>query len=191
MTKEEIKQNVTMPEVVRRYGIEIRRDGMCSCPFHGRDRHPSMKVFKDGCHCFTCGAHEDIFSFIQRMDDCDFKTAFISLGGTYEHHDSKRARINARSKLNASKDKKRIEADIFRVGGRIYQEMIQTLDWLRFIKRYHPAFSRSWCIAVNALPELDYWYTQIFCTKDGKDEADGIHILEKCKKVREELFPER
>ena len=191
MTKDEIKRYVTMPEVMRRYGIEIRRGNMCSCPFHGEDRHPSMRVYKDGCHCFTCGAHEDVFSFVMKMDGCDFKTAFTSLGGTYEHYDNERARTVAKSRITAAKDRRRIEADIFKVGGRIYQELTETLDWLKFIKRYHPPFSRAWCIAVDELPELDHWYYRIFCTKDGKDGTDGIYILEKCKKVRARLFPER
>lgn len=82
MTAEEIKQAFSMREVVERYNIKIKR-GMCCCPFHGEKR-PSMKIYKDSYHCFACGANGDIFSFIQNMDNCDFKTAFYSLGGTYD-----------------------------------------------------------------------------------------------------------
>ena len=186
MTTEEIKQSVTMPEVVGRYGIEIRRDGMCSCPFHGRDKHPSMKVFKDGCHCFTCGAHEDIFSFIQRMDGCDFKTAFLSLGGTYERHSTKRERAVAKARIEAVKGKRQVEADIFQIGGRIFTELTDAIDWCKFIKQYHAPFGRAWCIAVETLPELDYLYDEIFCK--GNKDISGIYILERCQKLRERLL---
>lgn len=84
MTVEEIKQTYSMREIVERYGIRIKRDGMCSCPFHGKDKHESMKIYKDSYYCFACHSAGDIFTFIQKMDSCDFKTAFYSLGGEYQ-----------------------------------------------------------------------------------------------------------
>ena len=83
MTVEEIKSQYSMRSIVERYGIKVNRTGFCSCPFHGQDKHPSMKIYKDSYNCFTCGANGDIFSFIQNMEHCDFKTAFYQLGGTY------------------------------------------------------------------------------------------------------------
>lgn len=82
MTSDQIKSTYTMRDVVERYGIKVKRDGMCCCPFHG-EKHPSMKVYKDSYNCFACGANGDIFTFVQNMDNCDFKTAFYQLGGTY------------------------------------------------------------------------------------------------------------
>ena len=73
-----------MREIVERYGIRINRSGFCSCPFHKGDRTPSMKVYEKDYHCHACGANGDIFTFIQNMDNCDFKTAFYSLGGEYQ-----------------------------------------------------------------------------------------------------------
>jgi hypothetical protein len=85
MTKDEIKENVNMTDVLKEYGIEVKR-GMCRCPFHN-DHKPSMKVHKDGVTCFTCGETWDVFGFVMKMDGCDFKTAFKRLGG--EFHPSK------------------------------------------------------------------------------------------------------
>mgnify|MGYP003311815932 CR=1 FL=1 len=85
MTTEEIKQSLSMHDVLARYGIEVKRN-MCSCPFHGVDKHPSMKVFKDGFKCFGCGMNGDVFTFVQEYEHCDFKTAFKLLGGTYQHN---------------------------------------------------------------------------------------------------------
>lgn len=186
MTVEEIKQSIPMPELAQRYGIQIRRDGMCSCPFHGTDRHPSMKIYKDSFHCFACGKSGDIFSFVMEMDGCDFKTAYLSLGGTYEHKE--RSRAVAKARLKGLKDRKRLDNDAFEVGGRIYKELTETIDWCKFIERYHPPYTLRWCIAMDALPELDHLYYEIFCTKDGKENADGLYILEKCRKIREEIL---
>ena len=83
MTLEEIKENVTMRDVMDKYKIKVSRSNMCCCPIH-KEKHPSMKIYKDSFNCFSCGAHGDIFSFVQEMEKCDFKTAFMFLGGTYD-----------------------------------------------------------------------------------------------------------
>ena len=89
MTTDEIKQSVSMREVVERYGYHPNRAGFISCPFHKGDRTASMKIYKDSFYCFGCGASGDIFAFVQKYDNCDFKTAFYSLGGEYGKRDFK------------------------------------------------------------------------------------------------------
>jgi hypothetical protein len=190
MTVDEIKRDLSMPDLVRRYGIQVNRNGMCSCPWHGQDRHPSMKIYDDSFRCFTCGESGDVFSFVQKMEGCDFKTAFMTLGGTYEHHQTRNptARAFSKSRIKAARDERHVKTDIYRVGGRIWNELNQTIDWCRFIEAYHKPFTIRWCTAVDALPELDYIYTEIFCTKDGKKDIDGPYILARCKKIRQRLF---
>ena len=73
MTVDEIKQQYSMREIVDLYGIQINRSGFCSCPFHNGDRTPSMKIYPKDYHCHACGANDDIFTFVQKMDNCDFK----------------------------------------------------------------------------------------------------------------------
>ena len=89
MTVEEIKNQMSMADVVTKYGYKISRAGFISCPFHKGDRTASMKIYKDSYHCFGCGASGDIFSFVQNHDNCDFKTAFYALGGEYGKRDFK------------------------------------------------------------------------------------------------------
>ena len=83
MNSEEIKQSHSMREIVESYRIKVNRSGMCCCPFH-KEKHPSMKVYKDSCYCFVCNKQWDIFSFIQDMDNIGFKDVFLSMGGTYQ-----------------------------------------------------------------------------------------------------------
>lgn len=70
---EKIKQRVTMPDLINRYGVTVRR-GMCCCPFHG-ERHPSMKIYDDGFHCFACGAHGDVISWVMKYNRVGFIAA--------------------------------------------------------------------------------------------------------------------
>ena len=84
MTVDEIKRQYTMQDITERYGCHPNRAGFISCPFHKGDHTASMTIYKDSFNCFGCGANGDIFTFIQKMDNCDFKTAFYSLGGSYQ-----------------------------------------------------------------------------------------------------------
>lgn len=151
MTTEEIKQSVSMREVVERYGIYIDRKGFCCCPFH-KEKTASMKIYKDSYNCFGCGANGDIFSFVIGMENCDFKTAYKSLGGTYrecsdyqhkmyQYRMRKRKEMEQRRLLKIAEDKRRTIKEI----------KLQKL----FVKCY-PVFSDEWCFAMNRLEYLFY-----------------------------------
>jgi DNA primase len=104
MTVEEIKQSYTMLDIVERYGFHPNRAGFISCPFHSGDRTPSLKVYNNNFHCHACGANGDIFTFVQKMESCNFKTAFYSLGGEYQdHHKARMARYHAQKALEKRK----------------------------------------------------------------------------------------
>ena len=76
-----IKSIVTMPDLAERYGVTVRR-GMCCCPFHG-ERHPSLKIYQDGYHCFACGAHGDVISWVMQFDRIGFNAACERLSAWY------------------------------------------------------------------------------------------------------------
>ncbi len=151
MTKEEIKNTYSMQEIVERYGLHPNRAGFIRCPFHKGDHDASMKIYQDSYHCFGCGANGDIFTFIQRMDNCDFKTAFYSLGGTYEKptfqsklsvyrlKKQEEQRKKEEIKLKRKKELNNMLIDIYR-------------DWM---KKSEP-FSDVWCDCSNALTKQLY-----------------------------------
>ena len=151
MTTEEIKQSLSMREVVERYGIRIDRKGFCCCPFH-KEKTPSMKIYKDSSHCFGCGRSDDIFSFVMGMEHCDFKTAFKNLGGTYEKksnysHDLFRYRMEKRKQTEEVK-KQKLENE------RI--EIIKEIEQQEIFKNLFRPMSDDWCDAVNKLENLYY-----------------------------------
>ena len=59
-----------MRTVAEGYGLDIRRGGMCLCPFH-EERTPSAKIYPDSLHCFGCGTHVDVIGFTQKMFGLD------------------------------------------------------------------------------------------------------------------------
>lgn len=155
MTTEEIKQSVSMQEVVERYGVRIDRKGFCCCPFH-REKTPSMKIYKDSAHCFGCGRNDDIFSFVMDMERCDFKTAFKMLGGTYEDKTSYQQklfkyRIQKRKETQSVKETNKDEDRI---------NTIKEIEQQLLFKKLFPPMSADWCDAVN---KLEYLYYKLEC----------------------------
>ena len=60
-----LKDSITCRDAAEQYGLEVNAAGMARCPFH-EDRHPSLKLGW-GFHCFGCGAHGDVISFVSRL----------------------------------------------------------------------------------------------------------------------------
>lgn len=69
-----IKYRLTMREVLERYGYELNKKGFVCCPFHN-EKTPSMKIFEKDYHCFGCGEHGDVITFVQKLFNLSFQEA--------------------------------------------------------------------------------------------------------------------
>lgn len=67
-----IKDRLMMCEVLQHYGYEPNRAKFICCPFHN-EKTPSMKIYQKDFHCFGCGEHGDIISFVGKLFNLDFK----------------------------------------------------------------------------------------------------------------------
>ena len=72
---EEIKNKASISEIISNY-IKINKAGKnysALCPFHAEDS-PSFYIFPESntYHCFGCGAHGDLISFVQNYEHVDF-----------------------------------------------------------------------------------------------------------------------
>ena len=146
MTREEIKENTDMIDVLERYGMRPNRAGFIQCPFHAGDHQASLKVYKKDFNCYACGKNGDIFTFVQLMENVSFKEAFGILGGTYEKptFSSNLAiyRSDARKKMEQKKRKrKQDEKDLNKLLIDVYRKWIQKSKPL----------SDVWCSCYNAL----------------------------------------
>lgn len=74
---ETVKQSVTTRQAAERYGIRVKRNGMCRCPFHD-DSTPSMKLDRRY-YCFGCGATGDVIDFVSQLRGIGSKEAAILL----------------------------------------------------------------------------------------------------------------
>ena len=161
----EVKSRRSMRDVAEQYGIHIQRNGFCRCPFHSGDNTPSMKIYQRDYHCFACGANGDIFSFVQQMEGCDFKTAFTLLGGEYRKDNSFSAK---RQRQLAKKRRKEAQERAERLRERLLccqREKNMLIDIIRenepFMEGTEPVYPEAWCVAVDRFEYVLYEMAEI------------------------------
>lgn len=152
MTIEEVKQTVFMDDILQRYGI-CKQRSMVSCPKH-KDKTPSMKIYKDGFRCFSCGWSGDIFDFVRFMDNLSFKEAFLALGGTYETDKEKRAEVQRKIRLAEIERQKKAEKEAELMRKRDINNRYITA--LRNGIACFPVYSDEWCFCQNELVKQLY-----------------------------------
>lgn len=149
MTKEEILQTVTMTDLLTRYGLRASSKGLVCCPFH-HEKTASMKIYRDNFHCFGCGADGDIFKFVQMMENCSFRDAFISLGGTYaDKHESpleRQKRLQMIQRVKGAKAREQALIDQKKRTALKISKAIESID--KQIKLSKP-LSDEWCYLTN------------------------------------------
>ena len=66
-----IKNHLTMRNMLLRYGYEPNKKGFMCCPFHS-EKTPSMRIYDKDYHCFGCGEHGDVITFVQKLFNISF-----------------------------------------------------------------------------------------------------------------------
>lgn len=158
MTKEEIKEALSMQDVLGRYGLMPNTAGYIPCPFH-REKTASMKIYGKDYNCFGCGANGDVFSFVQGMEDIPFPEAFRLLGGTYQQESPKAARIR---KAGAKREKARRTLEETQFQRWRINRLGEACHLLRLLEAAIPGympFSDEWEAAIRMREENCYKYT--------------------------------
>jgi len=180
MTKEEILATVTMGEVLSNRGIRPNRSGMCSCPFHGKDSHPSMKIFKDGFKCYACNESGNVIDFVMKYENISFKQAFILLGGTYEFMNERERKLAESARNRNRSEKERIE----NAEKSFKKELSYIIALTRKACSTFEPTSDEWCWFENKLPVLlNAWYLKY----EIEEEIDEINVLRICREVRQKI----
>lgn len=105
----QIKQLVSMGDVLARYGLEVNSKGFMKCPFHagGNEKTPSFQLRKNNTFkCFGCDANGSVIDFVMRMEGCSFKQAIEKLDYSTLTFTEKRHLKECRRKIDEEKRKK-------------------------------------------------------------------------------------
>ena len=158
---EMVKDSVSMKDLATAYGFKVSRSGFISCPFHGHDKNPSMKVYdgRRGFYCFTCHAGGDVIRFVRLYDGLDFEPAVRRISGmfgialsdpdkplTEEEKDRLQLRRLEREAEAAEEARKKERLK------ELAAEIQQTEQWLEVS---HP-LDFLWCYLKEKLEKLNY-----------------------------------
>lgn len=152
MTAEDIKAQYSMRDVVEQCGITVDRTNKAHCPFHSGDRTASLHIYSDHFYCFGCGAKGDIFTFLMKLNDYDFNSAFEALGGKREKlTDTAYYRIAKRKAEQAKRQQAVNDAQ------QKYHHAIEQLNIWRniFEMAKSEPFSDGFCLALNWVNKWD------------------------------------
>ena len=147
-----IKERVTMRECLASYGIQPNRAGFIRCPFHS-EKTASCKIYERDFYCFSCGTHGDIFTFVQKVENCSFIDAFKRLGGSWEElNEAQRKEIQKQrllreaQKRELAEQKKSLkrERKFLYSERRLFKRLLNRLE-------PHAVFSTAWCICAERI----------------------------------------
>ncbi|RVU90827.1 hypothetical protein EH230_07930 [Flavobacterium columnare] len=74
MTIQQLKQTLSLPQLLTHYNLTPNKNKLILCPFHS-DKKPSMQINEDFYYCHGCAKKGDIIDWVQEFDKCDKKTA--------------------------------------------------------------------------------------------------------------------
>lgn len=164
----QIKSRLTMAQVVTWYGFDLSRSGYICCPFHS-EKTASMKIYPDdrGFHCFGCGAHGDVITFVMKLFGLNFLSAI--------------AKINTDFALGLAVDRpptllekreveglKRAAEQLKQERKKIEREYLSSLKKYHKLKQYHREYApktmeEEWHpLFIEALEEIDFAECELY-----------------------------
>lgn len=154
-----IKAAVPMQAVLEAFGITVSH-GKAPCPFH-EDRHPSMKVYRDGYFCFSCGNGGDAITFIARHDgvsNAEAAQRVAAIGGVVLPEDDYRGRERARQ---AAQTRRKAEREQEAAHAR-YRQACKYKRLMEVIVEHTEPFSDEWCEAQRRIERLEGELDELF-----------------------------
>lgn len=177
---ETVKQSVTTRQAAERYGIRVKRNGMCLCPFHD-DSTPSMKLDRRY-YCFGCGATGDVIDFVSQLRGIGSKEAAILLAQDFAipYEDSAGKTNRPRQQNTDEQNYQHMERYCSRVLLDYYQLLCRWKeDYAPQTPEngYHPRFVE----ALQKLSLVEYLLDELLC---GDIQARASVVIEYGEEVR-------
>ena len=164
-----IKDRLTMREVLERYGYTADRKGFICCPFHN-EKTPSMRIYDKDYHCFGCGEHGDVITFVQKLFNLSFQEALkkidvdfvLNLYGDKTFEELRKSHYQTKQ-LQAKKEREKAEREQANVEyWKVFDEW-KRLDDNRRIYRPKSPDEELHPLFVEALQKLSYQEYMLDC----------------------------
>ena len=128
---DEIKQRVSMIEILQYYGIETNRSNFCRCPFH-QEKSASFKAYPGtrGFYCYGCHESGSVIDFVMKFFGLSFGDAIKKINDDFSLGLPIGEKLDRRKQLEINKAsferKRKIEAEKKR------KEQIENAYWTAF-----------------------------------------------------------
>ena len=128
---DEIKQRVSMIEMLQYYGIETNRSNFCRCPFH-QEKSASFKAYPGtrGFYCYGCNESGSVIDFAMKFFGLSFGDAIKKINEDFSLGLPIGEKLDRRKQLEINKSaferKRKIEAEKKR------REQIENACWAAF-----------------------------------------------------------
>ena len=128
---DEIKQSVSMIEMLQYYGIETNRSNFCRCPFH-QEKSASFKAYPGtrGFYCYGCNESGSVIDFAMKFFGLSFGDAIKKINEDFSLGLPIGEKLDRRKQLEINKAsferKRKIEAEKKR------REQIENDYWSAF-----------------------------------------------------------
>lgn len=156
--KEQIRQRVTIQQVVEYYTDSKIVKGVCKCPLH-TEKTPSFSISEEKqlYYCFGCGAGGDIFSFVQAYLDVNFKQAVAIIDkdfalGIAEEKISVKAQIAMRE----AKKKRALEDYTREQNNALYDDLCSKYRIVTGLLKHLQPLTEIWGTMVTRKAWLEY-----------------------------------
>ena len=161
-----LSEQIPITEAARRYGLQVNPKGLALCPFH-REKTPSFKLYKDGFHCFGCGAHGDVVTLTMELLHLTYRQAMARLD--YDFHLGLNRPITIKERRQQDKRLQQLQEAKQRQNttNRLYAGLAAEYRMLRQCKAdYSPSSPQEplfplYVQAVKRLPYLDYIFSSL------------------------------
>ena len=177
MTADEIRQSVSMQDVLMRYGLKTNRNGFMCCPFHN-EKTGSFQVKQKTFKCHGCNEHGGIFDFVMKMENISFKDAFLSLGGEYEQ---KQDTFAYQQKRKESELKWKLERERKEYEKKVQEFIPNEIVFYRNECKKYEVFSDLWCFCKELQCQLEILFDEIF---QRRKEVDLESVYRKYTRIR-------
>lgn len=174
-----IKETLQIGDIVRLYGVEVKRGNQALCPFHN-EKTPSFTIFPktNSFKCFGCGVGGSAIDFVMQMYGTDALEAAKKLDMDYNlglfEYKASQEELQRLSEQQAQREACKGLDEAFK--GYISKAYSLLCDYLHLLydwkTEYAPKSMDDWCnvnaLFVEACHQLDYieYLTDFLLTAD-------------------------
>lgn len=168
---QQIKDSLTMRDVLEHYGYEPNKSGFIKCPFHN-EKTASLKAYKDNFYCFGCGAHGDVISFVKNLFGVSFPDAIkkidldfaLGLFGDHSFEDMRKSHYKA---IELERKREREKAERTLAEAEFWAAFYEWKELKDTVTRFAPREGEKWNpIFADALARLPYYEYLLDCAEE-------------------------